>query len=598
MSARDDPTPLLLAGEVRPPIPIRPIRPRRFRGLEVTFALVSLARRSLLLSVRGKATPEVLGAMVRDTVLALGGLWVKFAQILSSSYAVFPAGFRHPLLELHHASPGFPPEIARRIVEEELGAPIDREFLSFEDQPFAAGSIAQVHRAVLREGRRAVVVKVLRPDAEDVFALDLRLLSLLARLASVLPRFRVLRLRELGGGLARMLAEEVDLRRESAHLRSLRRPLRAHRIRVPRTWRRLARRRILVCEEIHGVFLSDFIRVVEHEPHRALAWARENGIRPGKLARRLFLTHLRQALEEINFHADPNPAEIVLQRNGKVAFIDFGAVGTFDQHEQTTYSRWYRSIAVREYRDAVDRFMKLVEPVPPIDLDAFREQLIRTLRTWDADTRHRYLPHERRSLVGMAALLAQVTQGYGVGLDWRFVLLDRSRLSIDLAMRYLNPRADYHRELNRYFAEARVRSRAVKKASEAVMVLATATDSEQRISDLGGNLRDILRRNALQFRATSSKLAGVVEILSTRVRFATTLAGVFLAVVFVHQRWLHFPIERTTARLDDLIGLLPPLGGTEWLAIGLLWFLVHRAAANVHRRMTRAEARPHTVVVG
>ena len=163
------------------------------------------------------------GARLRLALQDLGPIFVKFGQILSTRRDLVPPDVANELTLLQDRVKPFDGDTARRIVEEALGLPVSEAFASFDTEPLASASIAQVHAATLADGRQ-VVVKVLRPGIEKQIDADIALLNSLAALVErTHPRADKIRLREVVAEVENTLAAELDLQREGANASVLRR---------------------------------------------------------------------------------------------------------------------------------------------------------------------------------------------------------------------------------------------------------------------------------------------------------------------------------------------------------------------------------------
>ena len=163
------------------------------------------------------------GARLRLALQDLGPIFVKFGQILSTRRDLVPPDVANELTLLQDRVKPFDGDTARRIVEEALGLPVSEAFASFDTEPLASASIAQVHAATLSDGRQ-VVVKVLRPGIEKQIDADIALLNSLAALVErTHPRADKIRPREVVAEVENTLAAELDLQREGANASVLRR---------------------------------------------------------------------------------------------------------------------------------------------------------------------------------------------------------------------------------------------------------------------------------------------------------------------------------------------------------------------------------------
>jgi ubiquinone biosynthesis protein len=246
----------------------------------------------------------------------LGPTFVKLGQLLSTRADLMPKPYLDALARLQDSLEPFPFEQARQIVEEELGVRLSRAFDEFEPAPLAAASLGQVHAATLRGGRD-VVVKVQRPNIRRTVLDDLEVLETLAeRVEQHTSQGRLFAVTDLLGQFRRSLLDELDYRKEAAHLLRLRdivadRP----RLVVPAPYDDFTTSRVITMDRIKGR------KITEISP---LARLEIDG--PG-LAHELFDAYLDQILVEGFFHADPHPGNVLLTPDGRLGLIDVGMVG-------------------------------------------------------------------------------------------------------------------------------------------------------------------------------------------------------------------------------------------------------------------------------
>jgi ubiquinone biosynthesis protein len=299
--------------------------------------------------VRGKEAPRAV--RLREALEELGPIFVKFGQALSTRRDLLPVDIADELAKLQDRVPPFDGRVARGIVEAAYGRTAEQVFSSFDEQPLAAASIAQVHAAELRSDvplngakTREVVVKVLRPGMREVISRDLEVLHELARIADRhWEGSRRLRPMEVVREYEKTILDELDLMREAANASQLRRnwehsPL----LYVPAVHFDFCRQEVMVLERIHGVQISNMARLREAGTDiRKLA---ENGVE-------IFFT---QVFKHNFFHADMHPGNIfVLIENPsqpKYAAVDFGIVGTLDPRDQYYLAENFLAVFDRDYR--------------------------------------------------------------------------------------------------------------------------------------------------------------------------------------------------------------------------------------------------------
>src|SRR3954471_8961998 len=164
---------------------------------------------------------DPLPRRLRDAFAELGPTYVKVGQVIASSPGLFPHEWIDEFAALRDRVPPFPAAEARRIVEEDLARPLRSAFASFDDEPIAAASIAQVHGATLLDGTR-VVVKVQRPNLDALVKDDLRALLLVCELLERIPQTAIASPRALAEDFARTLHEEMDFRLEAENMERMR----------------------------------------------------------------------------------------------------------------------------------------------------------------------------------------------------------------------------------------------------------------------------------------------------------------------------------------------------------------------------------------
>ena len=253
---------------------------------------------------------------VRLAMEELGPTFVKLGQILAGRADLFPPEFIAEFEKLHSQVPPVPLALLRPQLVEDLGDQPEMVFARFDPEPMAAASIAQVHRAQLKDGTE-VIVKIRRPGIADTIAADLRLLGRLAAVAEAeIPALRPYRPQQLVRELARSLKRELDLASEcrnaeriAANMASL--PW----IVVPRVHWAHTRERVNVQDLIVGV------------PGHHLEQLDNDGYDRSLLAQRGAQAVLKMIVQDGVFHADPHPGNVFYLPDNRIAFIDFGMVG-------------------------------------------------------------------------------------------------------------------------------------------------------------------------------------------------------------------------------------------------------------------------------
>jgi ubiquinone biosynthesis protein len=285
--------------------------------------LVGNARRENLLHVRYRnpaalASPD-LARRVRLVLERSGGMFVKFGQIAATRSDLLPETLTSELSNLHANVARLSPGEVEGVLSEELGEPVEQAFGSFDHAPLAAASIGQTHRATLHDGRH-VIVKVQRPGIDDIVRRDSAVLSVIARqLDRRVEAARRVGIRDLADELITSIQSELDYGREvAAGLRLAEGHGANGAVRVPVVYPTLSSGRMLVMDEVVGRSVSDDAAVDASPVERS------------ELSRRLLESFLEQILKDGYYHADPHPGNVLIDAEGTLWLLDFGAVGQID----------------------------------------------------------------------------------------------------------------------------------------------------------------------------------------------------------------------------------------------------------------------------
>ncbi len=257
---------------------------------------------------------------IRLALESLGPTFVKLGQMLATRPDLVPMSLIHELRKLQDDVPAFGFDEVERLVESELGKPLSEAFASFSTEPIAAASIAQVHRARLPSGAE-VVVKVQRPNLDETIRTDLELLRFLAgQIEERVPEVRQFRPLAAVEEFARNLRLETDFANELGNIERFKRQFSDQpKVHAPDTWPELCTRRLLTMEFIDGAKVTDMAQLE--------AWGL-SGPEAAKVGTELVISSI---FEHGFFHGDPHPGNFFVLRDGRLAIIDFGMMGSLDR---------------------------------------------------------------------------------------------------------------------------------------------------------------------------------------------------------------------------------------------------------------------------
>ena len=252
---------------------------------------------------------------VYRTSIRLEGLLIKASQFIATRADILPTEWVDTLAALHDRVPPRPFAVIREVMEQELGRPLDTIFAEFNPQPIAAASLAQVHQAYTRDGRRCAV-KVQYPNIEGLVQADLRNLMLTLRiLARLEPEFDF---QMIAGEILKYIPMELDFLNEARNSETIRKNFTERPdVTVPIVYHDLTTRRVLTMELVEGVKVTDLDGL-----------ARE-GIDKRAVGQKLLEIFTAMILRDGFFHADPHPGNILVQPGPRIVLLDFGLAKDF-----------------------------------------------------------------------------------------------------------------------------------------------------------------------------------------------------------------------------------------------------------------------------
>ncbi|MFO1473122.1 MAG: ubiquinone biosynthesis regulatory protein kinase UbiB [Lysobacterales bacterium] len=371
------------------------------------------------------------GARLRLALQELGPIFVKFGQILSTRRDLVPEDIAVELALLQDQVAPFDGDTARTLVEAALGRPVTEAFASFDTEPLASASIAQVHAATMPDGRE-VVVKVLRPGIERQIAADVSLLKWIAGIVDrTHPNADKIRPREVVAEVENTLAAELDLQREAANASVLRRNWSGSGdLYVPEPiWSHTAQR-AMTMERVRGI-PSDDIAALDRA-----------GIDRKALAAKGVRVFYQQVFRDNFFHADAHAGNIWVDpdpaRRSDPRFIalDFGIVGQLSSEDQYYLAENFMAIFQRDYRRIAELHVQAGWMPSHIRIDELEAAARAVCEPYF--TR----PLSEISLAEVLVKLFRTAQRYELTLQPQLILLQKTLLNIEGVGRQLDPQID------------------------------------------------------------------------------------------------------------------------------------------------------------
>jgi ubiquinone biosynthesis protein len=365
------------------------------------------------------------GERLRLALEALGPIFVKFGQMLSTRRDLLPQDIADELAKLQDRVPPFPSDVALKTLEMIYGKPVNEVFLVFDAEPVASASIAQVHLAVLHDGTE-VAVKVLRPGIAPVISHDIALMETGAWLVEALwPDGKRLKPREVVSEFARHLGDELDLMREASNCSQLRRNfLDSPLLLVPEVYWDYCYSGVMVMQRVKGVPIS---RVAE---------LRAQGIDIPRLARVGVEIFFTQVFRDGYFHADMHPGNIFVGSDGRYIAVDFGIMGTLTDEDKNYLAQNFLGFFRRDYKRVAEAHVEAGWAPRNTRIDDF-ETAIRAVCEPIFDK-----PLKEISFSRVLLRLFQTSREFNVEIQPQLVMLQKTLLNIEGLGRDLDPDLD------------------------------------------------------------------------------------------------------------------------------------------------------------
>ena len=284
-------------------------------GFDDVVERLDLPGKVLLEKIRKVDRPMTTWERIRHTLVDLGPTYIKFGQIMSLRPDLIPKPLILELRKLQDEVAPVEHEAVRKVIEKNLQHPLDEVFSHFDEKPIAAASLAQVHRALLREGDQEVAVKVQRPKIRQKIETDLYILQLLAaQLHERTEWGQIYDLPNLVQEVKKTLLRELDFTREARHMKICRGNFAdTKEVYIPLLYEQYCTEQVLTMELVHGIKMKDM------KP--------DDGIDREILAKRGLRLTAKQVLEDGFFHADPHPGNVMIQEDNVFCLLDWGMVG-------------------------------------------------------------------------------------------------------------------------------------------------------------------------------------------------------------------------------------------------------------------------------
>ncbi len=443
---------------------------------------------------------------VPRALVALGPAYIKFGQILSTRPDVVGLEMAGHLRVLQDSLPPFSTEEAKAALREETGLSVSEVFQDFSE-PVAAASIAQVHRATLREDGRTVAIKVLRPGVERAFQRDIDAFYFSARFIEIFsPSSRRLRPMDVVEHFEGTVRSELDLRLEAANASEFAANTETDEgFQLPQINWGLSGKRAMVMDWADGIPLGD---------NDALRAAGHDLTALSERVLQLFLSH---ALRDGFFHGDMHQGNLKVAANGDIIAFDFGIMGQIDEYTRRVYAEILFGFIRRDYK----RVAKVHFEAGYVPADRDVDEFARALRAVGEPIFG--MDSTQISMAKLLAYLFEVTERFGMETRTELILLQRTMVVVEGVARSLDP------QMNIWHVAQPVVENYIR---DSIGPKSTAKDlfkTAKILARFGPRLPDLVESALLEQTKSNDKR----EIKTSKSRWVYLIAGIVIGGVLI-----------------------------------------------------------------
>lgn len=458
--------------------------------------------------------------LIRRVVQDLGPTYVKFGQWLSVRPDFVPPDLIQEFEKLQDRLPPVPFATIKRLVEREIGGPIERVFASFDQIPLSTASIAQVHRAVLKTGQE-VAVKVQHENLKHVFDTDLAVIRSFSDWAvERWPHLKLHRPEDLLASFRNTLYDETDFTLEAKNQERIAGLFKkAPWMRVPKVYWEHTTSKLLVMEYLDGFKLTQDEFFEKWNLNRTL------------IAKRLSRSMFRQIFRHGVFHSDPHPGNILFLPDNKIGLVDFGIVGKLGDDLRNRFLDWFYATIYRDV-DLFERtFLAVGQQLAPIDRIQFRSDCLNYI-----DELH-FQPAGRISFARLLIATNRILYVHKISAPATFLFFFKAISTMEGVMRRVDPDFDWREDWG-------PRLRKLVQDRYSVPSLArryskVALDYERLITSYPEDMRQVMRRlkdGKFEAEIRIPELKGHVEEIKkglNKVAVALLISSVVFGLFFI-----------------------------------------------------------------
>lgn len=449
---------------------------------------------------------------IRLAIEELGPTYIKFGQIMSTRRELLPPELIEELQKLQDQVAPLPFEEIRPVIQRYCPN-LEECFDIIEEEPVAAASLSQVHRAVMRDGR-VVALKVQRPGIVDLIETDLLILQSLARrVESLSPALRVYNLRGMVDEFSLQIRRELDFAQDGMNADRLGRNMRGiPGVKIPRVHWGISGPCLLAMDYVEGVRIDD------------VAAIRAFGLFPEDIADLGFSAYIQQIFVDGFFHGDPHPGNLLVTRRGEVVFLDYGIVGVLRPERRRAFADLLLAMTRTDVAGVIAALEKLDVHISPADLDSVKDDLYLVLLDY------REMRLERMNFAVAIRGLTDTLRRYHIRVPSNLMLMMKVVVMVmDIGTR-LDPSFNFDQRIRPYLARIIAQQRfSPETMAKTVWSLA---DAAEGLLAIPGNVNETLKTLSegtvtIELEDTDlGKIVGVIDRTSDKLIVGLVVAAI------------------------------------------------------------------------
>jgi len=389
------------------------------------------------ISTKKKIKEKTNPRRLRITLEKLGPTFVKLGQILSIRPDLLPKEYTRELSNLQDRVPPFPYSKVEKIIEKELHKPINKLFSYFSKEPIASASVAQVHKAKLKNGT-TVAVKVQRPNVKEIMSTDIEIMFYIAKLLEKHYK-RIRKYSPVGivGEFKDWTHDELNFKTEAKNAKKFYKNFKnSDKVKIPKVFGKYSTKKVLTLEYIDGIELHNLGKIKN-----------KKGYKIKEIMKNGFDAILIQVFEHGFFYADPHPGNILVLKENKIAFVDFGIVGHFDNYLKKKSVELFYSFMEGDIDSMVGIFLDIGSiGKRKINIESFKEDVSKVVEPLQKSSLKEAklmkaieevfdiaLEHHIKPPVDFALFIKTIVELEGIGLEYvpNFKFIDNAKPFIE-----------------------------------------------------------------------------------------------------------------------------------------------------------------------